>query len=345
MVLALGLMSCEGDQGPLGPAGPTGPKGDPGTPGATGPQGAGTQNCIECHGSSQLLTGKLAQWENSGHATGGHNDRNTTTCAVCHTSQGFVERAATQAQATAATIADPLPINCYTCHKIHSTYTKADWNLTVTSPQTFWSGGATVDVGKGNLCVSCHQARPVTPALPNPTTGGTIRITNSRYGPHHGSQGMMFTGKGGYEVGTGYTNSTHTTLIKDACTTCHMATAVGSIRGGHTFKVSTEDEETGVVTYNTAGCVACHANATDLNNLIKTTQTEIDALTAELKGLLVTKGILNATTDLAIVPKDLNGHEAGALYNYKFVEEDQSSGMHNYKYAKILLQNSINAIK
>ena len=342
MALVLSLMSCKGDQGDIGPAGPKGDTGATGSTGATGEQGWGTQDCASCH-TSQLIAAKQFQWENSTHATGGHYDRNQTSCAVCHTSQGFLERAATGAQATAATIPDPLPQNCYTCHQIHTTYTDADWALTQPNPVTFWLGGETADVGKGNLCISCHQARVPSPALPDPATGGTINITSSRYGPHHGAQGMMFTGSAGYELdfGTPYTNSAHTTLIQDACVTCHMATAVGTASGGHTFRVT--HAASGAV--NTAGCVSCHTDAADLTAKITDTQTEIATLLEELKTKLVDKGLLNPTTDLAIVPQDFEGHEAGALYNYKYVEEDQSLGIHNYKYTKALLLNSIAALQ
>lgn len=336
LAFVFALASCEGDEGPIGPAGPSGP---------TGPQGPtgqnGAENCIDCHGNNQLITAKLFQWEHSTHANGGHFDRNAASCAVCHTSQGFLEVAGTGAMAASGTIEDPLPQNCYTCHKIHQTYTSDDWALTVSEPVTFWLNGDVADVGSGNLCISCHQARVPSPALPDPSSGGTITITNSRYGPHHGAQGMMFVGSGGYEVGTGYTNSAHTQFVENACVTCHMATAQGTALGGHTFNVS-EGEEFGDINY--AACSACHQDEGELETMVNDTRAEIDGLMEQLKNLLVDRGLLNPATDLAI-PGDFEGHEAGALYNYKYVEEDQSRGIHNYKYAKALLENSIAALQ
>ncbi|MEZ4958953.1 MAG: hypothetical protein R2830_03985 [Saprospiraceae bacterium] len=337
--LFLGFSSCEGDEGPVGPAGPTGETGEQGLPGE---QGWGTQDCAKCHSNSQLITAKVFQWEHSGHATGGHYDRNTTSCAVCHTSQGFLERIATGGQTTAEDIKDPLPQNCYTCHKIHQTYTEADWASTVTEPVTLWLTGDIIDVGKGNLCVSCHQARIPSPALPDPATGGTVTITNSRYGPHHGAQGMMFNGKGGYEVGTGYSNSAHTQFVENACVTCHMATAKAAVAGGHTFNVSTGEEFADI---NTAACVACHTNLGELETTVDDVRADIDNLVVELETKLVDRGLLNPTTKLAIPNQDFEGHEAGALWNYQYVQEDKSRGIHNYKYAKKLLENSIAALQ
>lgn len=343
-VLAIGLISCTGDDGDTGPAGPTGQTGPAGPTGPEGPEGMGFQDCIACH-QSQKISAKIFQWEHSVHATGGHFVRNQASCAACHTSQGFLDRIASGAMSASMDTEDPLPQNCYTCHQIHSTFTEADWALTASDPVTFWVGGETKDLGKGNLCINCHQARVPSPALPDPATGGTISITSSRYGPHHGAQGMMLTGSGAYEVGTGYVNSAHgnPALNENGCIACHMATAQGVESGGHTFRVSNEDGD-----LNYAGCLACHADEDEVDALVADARTEIDALMEELKTKLVDLGILNPTTDLANAsssnPLELNEHQAGALWNYKFVEEDKSRGIHNFKFAKKLLENSIAAL-
>lgn len=323
-----GLISCEGDQGPIGPPGPT-----------------SESSCIECHANSQKITAKLYQYEHSVHATGGNSYRNAVNCAICHTSQGFLERIATGGTTTAAPIQDPLPPNCYTCHQIHTTYTDADWAFTQDQPVTLWVGGQTLDYGKGNLCISCHQTRIYTPALPDAATGGTVNIQTTRYGPHYGPQGVMLAGLNGYEVAgpQPYENSAHTTVVanpsKNACITCHMGTAQGENSGGHTFRVISEE---GII--NTAACVECHPVAADLLALVNDRQAQIEAKLLELEELLVAKGLYNATTGQN-VKGDYTEHEAGALFNYKFVEEDRSRGVHNFKYANALLVNSIAALQ
>ena len=343
IAIVMGLSSCEGEDGTAGPIGPIGPQGP------AGPQGEGTQNCVMCHGSSQLITAKTYQWEHSVHATGGNNNHNATNCAGCHTSQGFLERIETGAPlgATAAIIEDPLPPNCYTCHQIHQTYTDADWAFTQTEPVTFWEGGGTVDLGKANLCVSCHQARVVSPALPDPATGGSITMTSTRYGPHHGPQGMMLPGYGGYRVAgpAPYENSAHTLLLANntanACVQCHMGPALAGEYGGHTFRVS--NDESGAI--NSNACIVCHTTgASALNALVDGSQATIDSLATVLEDILVARGLYNATTGQNNKVA-FNGHEAGALYNLKFVEEDKSRGVHNFKLAKALLTNSIASLQ
>jgi hypothetical protein len=330
-LLVISLSSCEGPEGPVGAAGAAGPAGTNGIDG----QDAGT-TCTDCHGSSQLITAKLHQWENSVHATGGNYERNYASCAGCHTSQGFLEVLESGEYQAAAGIDDPLPQNCYACHQIHQTYTDADWELTSRDPVTFWVGGETADVGSGNLCLKCHQARIPTPGIPAVGEDETYEITNKRYGPHHGSQGVVFTGATAYEIGEGYENSSHTTLIADACVTCHMAPVMGGDEaGGHTFRVTSEEGE-----LNTAGCIACHTDAGALETKVEETQAEIAGLLLQLGDDMRALGIIG-DDDYAIVPQDMSSLRVGILWNYKYVLEDRSLGVHNYKYVKTLLENSI----
>jgi hypothetical protein len=212
-----------------GPAGAPGKDGENGEDGLNGNDGTAT--CSVCHDNSEGVEIKLAQWGKSIHAIGGRNFENATGCAPCHTSQGFKEVVNTANTATAAAIADPANINCYTCHKIHDTYAAADWELRKTTETTFWLTGETFDLGKANICTQCHQPR-ISYQIPDVTQpDASYTFTSKRFGPHHGSQGATFTGSGYYKVGSGYEN-THT-VIADACVTCHMAEAVGYNAGGH----------------------------------------------------------------------------------------------------------------
>ncbi len=345
LVFLLAMVGCEGDVGPAGPAGPAGtqgpagPAGPAGEDGADGADGSGTNNCMECHGNDQLITAKVFQYENSIHYLGGHYGRSNATCAACHSSQGFLDRIATGEMAASMDIEEPLPQNCYTCHKIHQTYTDADWEFTQSDPVTFWVGGATVDIGKGNLCISCHQPRVREPAIPDPSDTGMLTLETTRYGPHHGAQGAMFTGHGAYLVGSGYENSLHTTLVGDACITCHMAPVLdGREAGGHTWRVVSEGGD-----LNTNGCISCHTDEDALLATVASTQSEIDSLLGILKDKLVNDvGIL--TESNRSIRGDFQAVEVGVLWNYMYVLEDQSGGVHNGKFARTLLNNSIAAL-
>ncbi len=346
-ITALSFIGCEGEMGERGPAGP---QGDPGTQGPVGPAGQdgqnGAENCLDCHANNQLVTAKVFQWENSLHALGGAYNRNTRSCSGCHTSQGFLARIASgEGPDFSMDVPDPLPQNCYTCHDIHNTYTEADWALTAADPVELWVGGETVDIGNGNQCMNCHQARVPSPLVPEPGAEGTFTVTSFRFGPHHGAQGMAFTGNGGFEIGEGYENSFHTDNVANSCATCHMApVADGRASGGHTFRVESADGE-----LNTNGCVTCHSDTDALETLVEDTQVEIQGLMDALATVLFDRGILrddltyaNASNDN---PLELTSTEIGALWNFKYALEDNSFGVHNYKYMKTLLENSIAALQ
>jgi formate-dependent nitrite reductase cytochrome c552 subunit len=335
-LIMLGMGSCEGDKGDIGLAGPQGPEGPQGPFGQNG-----VENCMDCHGNSQLITAKLFQWESSVHATGGHYERNNASCAACHTSQGFLDRIASGEMAASMDIEDPLPQNCYACHQIHKSYTDEDWEFTAGDPVALWVGGETIDLGKANLCINCHQSRVPTPGIPPVGETAVYNITNKRYGPHHGSQGAVFTGSSAYLVGNGYENSPHTALVENACITCHMAPIMGGNEaGGHTFRVASEDGE-----LNTAGCVACHSDTDVLETLYATTQSDVSILLDSLGNMLKDLGLLDDNLTYAVVPQDFTSLRLGILWNYQYVKEDRSLGVHNAKFVKTLLGNSIEALE
>jgi hypothetical protein len=281
------------------------------------------------------------QWAHSTHATGGNYERNAKDCAPCHTSQGFLEIIQTGMMETDVAISNPNPPNCYTCHNIHDTYTTDDWSFTTSDPVEFWINNEVSDQGKANVCITCHQTRIPDP-LPDPNASGTVTVSSPYWGPHHGPQGPMFAGTAGYEVGSGYTNSNHTTMIDNSCVDCHMAEAYGTQAGGHVMAASYAYH--GSTSVLTAGCTDCHTDASALETKIENTKLEIAALADSLGNQLIADGLLDGSSH-RIIPGTYSNDQAGAVYNYLFVVEDRSNGMHNYKYAKKLLQNSLAALK
>lgn len=336
MILALAVAAGCTKEGPAGPAGADGTNGTNGTDGTDG-----TTTCIECHSSNQVLFAIENQWAHSTHALGGNYERNEGECAVCHTSQGFLGKIDGTYDWTAegAMISNPNPPNCYTCHKIHDTYTSADLAFTFDGPTELQNtGGATVDFGKANLCASCHQGRTVDPF---PAEGGAdIVVTSSRYGVHHGPQANALAAQGLFEPGTGYSaNHPHFTGIADGCVTCHMSSPFGAQAGGHTMNISYEYH--GSIEVNLAGCMGCHDEATIVEKT-EELQAEIAALLAELKIKLDAAGITAEGSDSSI-PGTYPAEVAGACLNYKALTEDRSLGVHNPTYIKKVLENTIAA--
>ncbi len=323
-----------------------GPAGKDGAPGADGEDGIngqdGTATCIVCHDNSQVAFGKTLQWESSTHATGGNFERNSVDCAPCHTSQGFLERMAAGTQITSATIPDANPPNCYTCHNVHSTYEDSDWSITYDAPVELWhpaEARINVDMGTGNLCGNCHQARIPEPM---PVPGGeNVTIGSPYWGAHHGPVSNMIGQAGGYEVGEGYSSSFHASNVDNSCITCHLSTAYGVQAGGHNMGMSYDYHGHGVI--NTAGCVSCHTDSDALSTKIEDTKVEIDGLLTQLELILIDQGVMDDTYH--IVPGEMSADQAGGVFNFNFVREDKSHGIHNFMYAKTLLTNSISSLQ
>ncbi len=336
VMLSLGailLTGCQGSTGAAGPVGPAGPAGPSGPSGLTTAAGAAT--CSECHNETTVIKAKQVQWAGSVHATGGNFERSDASCAICHTSEGFAERVAIGSVELAGDIEQPSPINCRTCHQVHDTNTEADWALSVSAPVTLELTGDTFDGGEGNLCTSCHQPR-WSNQIPE-VGGGDLEITTTRYYPHYGTQSSMLLGVGGYGESTGA--STHYAIVKDTCTTCHMAEPYGAQAGGHTMKMA-YDYHGGMVD-NVAGCQSCHSELEDFN--LNDVQTEIQALLDELKELLLADGIMSENEQN--VKGTYTSAQVGAYWNYKTVKYDGSLGVHNAAYSKMLLQTAIDALK
>lgn len=280
IVVGLGtlLLSCT-KEGPMGPQGPAGKDGKDGVDGKDGKDAIIT--CGECHNPT-TVTAMATQYELSKHYYGeaAFEEAGNASCAPCHASEGFkyvvnnnipatfklnttTNKYSNEYVATASTSYGN--ITCNTCHSsLHTTYGTADWAFTTVAPvpMNMWAGAKTInlpaDNGKSNLCVKCHQPRPMTTStslsdgnvidyaalVSNPTAiyydsavgnaAPNKHLPGYRFHVHYGVVGAVHAGVGGVEfTGTeSYTNSYHTNNA--SCQDCHMA-AMSGRAGGHTF--------------------------------------------------------------------------------------------------------------
>lgn len=299
------------------------------------------QSCFSCHSDQNTrLVDAEQQWENSRHSTGSTLHENDSSCKGCHTSEGFIARAT--GAVIADVVEDPTAIHCFTCHAPH---TNGDFRLRWTTPPPL-ANGATFDLGAGNLCVACHQARRnVATYVAGP--GGRLALS-SRWGPHYGTQADMMIGTNGYEyAGYSYERTAHREATggangKDGCIECHMRATSQYVVGGHSFEMRANANEplSGVVeVLNVGACTPCHGVVANFNTL-GAVQDSVDLLVSTLKTRLVTAGLLDAATDR---PRSVttSADSAGAVWNYLVAKYDRSRGVHNAKYIKGLLRSSI----
>ena len=323
------------------------------------------KECFDCHGSETKypVRGIRSQYLTSGHKTlGNFAYANADECQACHTHEGFIAQVKTGRIDSKKFVSNPSEIGCFTCHAPHDS---GNFSLRTISKVTL-ANGVVFDREKGNLCASCHRARR--------TPKDEVRARNipsDSWGAHHGPQADMLLGTNAYEFpGKKYSKSAHAALPQATCVTCHMTLPNGRYSlapslGGHSFRLEGEVHER--PTLVVAGCLPCHAEMTqvpgkpffdrkapadyDGNGKIETIQEEVKGLYEKLinkqgSGLLQTMNnppydargnFINTKTQYPI-------EVVAALYNYKFVEEDGSKGIHNTAYAVQLLMDSIKAL-
>ncbi len=339
MGAALALAACSGETGPVGPpgpageAGPAGAAGEPGPEGPAGPVGDVAMadvtdlSCTACHDSGTLIVSKQAQMRDASvHGTGEAFIRGeSTNCAGCHGSEGAearIEAGLPPHDPSVEGVVNVSPYTCRTCHDIHETYTPDDFSLTGDGqPVAMEYTDGTFDRGNANLCANCHQIRNEQPVA----VDGVIEFTTSRFGTHHGAEAQMLLGVGGLSAPGD--ESIHYRDIENGCVGCHMGE-----NSNHTFEPDLDN------------CQECH---TDLDTFDRNgVQTEIQALLDEVKLLLIDAGIIDTTLldsetgEVAnrSVPGAYPEAVASAMWDYMFVIEDQSRGVHNPPYAKALLE-------
>jgi hypothetical protein len=287
---------------------------------------------------------KQVQYQGSAHyLNGNYAYGNRADCADCHTHQGFLARLAGGWGAGTA-VDNPAPQNCRTCHKIHETYTRADYALRAQEPvKLLRFPTKTVDFGEGNLCAQCHQERD--PG--NVTIGGPdAKITSTHYGTHHSPVAEVMGGLGLYEF-TGSQTIAGGPFIHGSktvgCPLCHMAPGYGNEAGGHTLNMTYAEHGTEVD--NTAGCMTagCHNTMTDGFNqghIQSQVQNQLDSLAVLLRKL----GAMAPAPSTSPVVGTFKADIVAGYLNYQTVSEDKSLGVHNPPYVTTVLQNTIYAL-
>ena len=298
-------------------------------------------NCFVCHSDSDTkLTAAEGQWNNSKHASGENTDRNTTPCTRCHTSEGFVQLANTGT--IPSEVENPTSIHCFTCHAPH---TNGNFALRVTAVQELQNGDS-YDLGDANTCVVCHQAR-----YGVDTYISDNEELSEHWGPHHSNQGDMLIGTNGYEFdGYDYDIKTnHRGATENGCLDCHFDVRASYFLGGHSFNMAYGEgaEER----FNTGACAQCHSDMEEADDFNRAyaggggIQDSVTTLANNLRTILLNAGLIeySAVEDSYHPIEDLvtSADSAGAVWNWLFIEEDRSEGVHNPKYAIDLLTSAI----
>jgi hypothetical protein len=263
-------------------------------------------------------------------------------CVGCHTGSGFVDKI----KGAKTVNTDYTTINCQTCHEPHGQPSTNAHQVRSLSPVTLADGTTVSSGGTGLLCMNCHQSRQ------NAETYAATTAGSARFGPHHGTQADMLTGTNGFSYGQKIPSSAHGDVVEDSCVTCHMQTvdatdAALSQMGGHTFKPSWNDG-TNPRRDLVAACQNCHGQDVtsfdfalmdyDGDGVIEGVQTEVQHLLDKLALRLPPVG---QPKDSLTIDATWTRAQLEASYNWQFVKNDGSLGIHNTAYTVGLLKASI----
>ena len=306
---------------------------------------AGT--CGQCHDSLTHHV-KNYEWGQSLHSTG-YVFRFSGSCMPCHSSKGFIETWDPYYLSTnkVPRSTEQEGIGCTACHDPH-TVGMGEHQLRAITTATLSNGFVVTEAmaGSGVLCMNCHHAR---------VNAGIVvsNLASSSLSPHHGTQGDLLLGQNAYEYGLDMPSSRHLRAVTNSCVGCHMQlianTSFSNANthvGGHTFKIAWEGPTASPTddVHVTEVCSSCHVDTGfdfggedyDHDGAVEGVQTEIQDMLNQLALMLPPIGSTSVT-----VTTSYTLSQRKAAYNYMYIWEDKSLGVHNPKYAAAILQASI----
>ena len=193
--------------------------------------------CATCHGEPPRH-GRFQQWEESGHGNFelAIEEGLSSNCARCHAGQGFLayiqqsdltenlqgaDGNATEEELIALGCGPDQvqPQTCAVCHDPHyvgtvsGDTTDAPMRIQGDTP-ILASGFRATEVGKGAICIVCHNSRRGLRNDSNPPPADSYNA------PHDGAQGDVLMGQNAFFVSIPQ-RSSHANLL-NSCVACHM---------------------------------------------------------------------------------------------------------------------------
>ena len=305
--------------------------------------------CGQCH-DKPANHAKNYEWGQTMHALGPDAFR-TGSCAPCHSAKGFIDARDPGIDFNGSNVVTRGTYNegitCAACHDPHSTG-MGEHQLRNLSSATFSNGVVVTKGGDGLICMNCHHDR----------NNAEARVLTSTSGPHHGVQGDMLFGMNAVQYGMSMPSSRHWDVVTNTCVGCHMQETPAGMNtnalnkvGGHTFALSWTNATAAV--YLTSACAGCHGAITNFNigGEDYDQNGTVDGVQQEIKNMLFQLALLlppyNGTTpsSSSFTTNAVNFNKRAAYYNWNFVNEDGSKGVHNPKYAAAILRASIDNLK
>lgn len=306
--------------------------------------------CGRCHEDGHYHR-RNTQWQSSGHSSDANEyAAGRSGCADCHSSWGFIALV-DPASDLDKKVGDS-KISCAVCHDPH-----ADWGMLDGEPThqvrilddvTLLNGTVVTSGGMGKICYNCHKGRRDAEEY--------AQQYSSHFGPHHSNQTDMLYGENAITFGMKLPNSTHYSALGHTCVSCHMYATPEEgmdghdVMGDHTFAMSYIDDNGTPDNFdddfkvdNVEACTRCHGEIEEFHDIMARNDYDkdgtIESASDELSGLMDSVGVLLPPLGdpEVVVAEDYNKLQLKAAFNYMFVHDDGSHGMHNFQYAINLL--------
>ncbi len=258
------------------------------------------------------------------------------------------------------------PITCQACHDPHNASNphqlRMNFNVTLSD------GTLVTNAGAGGFCMECHNSRngSVTNMMVKYPLNQANWAGGVAFGTHDSPQGDMLEGANAITYGQTIPSSPHAMVISNTCVGCHMQTIASTdpaftLAGGHSTKMSYNVTNNGVVAKVpvTYVCTQCHGTVTNFDILAPDyvgvgyslgIQTQVQMLLNKLSTLLP-NSTYQADADnyvaAGVVQTSITTQTnwpmpyLQAAYNWQFVSNDGSLGVHNGPFAVGLLKASI----
>jgi hypothetical protein len=326
------------------------------------PSGISRPQCVRCHTAPGFV----------GWATaGGMAEQNLFTTNI--TWANYYSTNVVAYNATSPTYTTPqtppnttyFPITCQACHDPHNDSNPHQLRLSYNVVLS--DGTAVTNAGAGGFCMECHNNRngSVTNMLANYPLNQPNWAGGVSFGTHDSPQGDMLEGVNAVTYGQTIPSAPHAFVVSNTCVGCHMQTIAATdpaftLAGGHTTKMSYNVTNNGVVAKVTVAyvCAQCHGAVTNFDipapdyvgvGYSLGIQTQVQMLLNKLSTLLpnstyqanannyVADGLVKSPSGQTNWPAKY----LQASYNWQFVSNDGSLGVHNGPFAIGLLKASI----
>lgn len=303
--------------------------------------------CLQCHDApNKHRIGK--DWKTSAHATMplSGEEASRTGCWPCHNGPAI---AAVQKNPTAPDYTKTPVVESIACQDCHDPHGNGNERMVrIVQAQPLMNGYAIPAGvgGMGNLCMTCHRSRYDA----NAKVAAQQRVFSQRFYAHYSPQADMYLGTNAFEFGQNLSGLMTHEGAENACVTCHMAPLSGGL-SNHGFNM-VDAAGKDIVT----ACKECHGEISDFaeiramgdydgNGTIEAATVEVAGLMAQLKATLPLgadgEPVTGGADSVKVKAHPKYPTVLGAMWNYYFVKQDFSGGIHNTKYAVAILKLSM----